>query len=291
MACQKVPLISAFAEGQPYPCRVLLTTRWRAVVLALAVTALAVIGVGGYRVYQHFRPVSLAPAGLVIEEAASSAGAVSSASATFTTQVNGLTVMFGTVSERVTPTRLATLSMTSVDGVERIPVTEVVTRSDVFVSMPSMVAAIGKPWLKVPVPELGADPAMAQLYQTGALPTAEAALVSAASTVQLAGTTTVRGVPVSRYVGSINPATALDGLDAKLRPLLAAQLAATTGTIHFTAWIDSQHSLRKVQTSAIIGGQLTVTTVVVIATNRVLHIAVPNTSQVAGVPIADARAG
>jgi hypothetical protein len=276
-------VISAFARTRPYPFRVLLRSGWRIALLALI--CLAVIAVGGYRVVRHLYPAIPPSADQVIHDAAATTAAMTSASATFTTRVSGLTVMFGTVRERITPTGLATLSMTSVNGAERFAVTEVVTRSTVYVSMQSLAAAFGKPWLGVPVPELGAYPAMAQLYQTAALPTAEAALIETSSTERLAGTTTMRGVKVSRYVGSIDPAATLSQLAPRQRHLLAPELAATTGTITFTAWIDSQHNLRKVQTSATIGGQLTVTTVVVTAVNRVLHITVPQPSQVVALPL------
>ena len=247
----------------------------------LAVIALAVMGVGGYRVYKHwFPPVPPSPV-QEIRAAASAARAVTSASATFTTQVSGLTVMFGTIRQQTSPTRVATVSMTSVDGAERFAVTEVVTLSNVYVTMPSLAAATGKPWLAVPVARLGADPAMTQLYQTGVLPTAETALVGTASTVRLAGTATVRGVPVSRYVGTIDPATALAAFGAQSRELLAPELTAVTGSIHFTAWIDAKHHLRKIETSAIVGGRRTVTTVLVTAFNRRMHIDVPDSSQVA----------
>ncbi len=276
-------MTSASAVSQPYPFRVLVRSVWR--VVLLAVIALAVLAVGGYGVIRHLYSPIPPSADQAIKDAASATSAITSASATFTTQVSGLPVMFGTVRERVTPTTLATLRMTSVDGADRFAVTEVVTRSTVYVSMPSLTAAFGKPWLGVPVPGLGADAAMAQLYQTAALPTAEAALIGTAWEERLTGKTTVRGVPVSRYAGSIDPATARSELTPQLRQLLAPELAATTGTISFTAWIDAQHNFRKVQISATIGGQPTVTTVVVTAFDRAMHIAVPSSSQVAALPL------
>jgi len=236
--------------------------------------------VGGYRVIRQLYPAIPPSADQVMRDAAATA-ARSSASAQFTTQVSGLTVMIGTVRERAAPTRLATLSMTSINGAEQVAVTEVVTRSTVYVNMPSLTAAFGKPWLGVPIGNLGADPAMAQLYQTAALPTAEAALIGTADTERLAGKATVRGVPVSRYVGSVDPASALTALAPAMRQLLAPELASATGIIGFTAWIDAQHNIRKVQTSATIDGELTVTTVVITALNRATHIAVPQSSQVA----------
>lgn len=269
--------------ASPYPSRVLRRFVWR--VILLAVIAVGVLGYGSYRVLRHLQTPAPPSADQVIRDAASTAADMTSANANFTTQVSGLTVMFGTVRERVMPARLATLSMTAVDGAYRFTVTEVVTGSTVYVSMPSLSATFGKPWVGVPVPELGADPAMAQLYQTAALPAAEAALIGTASTERMTGTTIVRGVPVSRYVGSINPATAQADLAPALRQLLAPELAATTGTISFTAWIDSQHNLRKIQTRATIGGRLTVTTVVVTAFNRALRISVPQSGQVAALLI------
>jgi hypothetical protein len=272
-------VICAFAAGWPYPFRVLLRSGRR--VLVLTVVALAVVGVGGYSLYRHWFSAAPQTAGQAIEEASSAAAAMTSATATFTTQVNGLTAMFGTVRERVTPTSLATVRMTSIDGADRFAVTEVVTPSHIYVNMPSMTTNVGKPWLSVPVGDLGADAAMLPLYQTGALPTAAAALVSTANTVRKAGTSTVGGVKVTRYVGGINPATALAGLDTQLYQLLSPELTATKGTIGFTAWIDSHQDIRKVQTSASIGGQRTVTTIVITGVNLKVTITVPKTSQVA----------
>lgn len=259
--------------------------------LVLTLIALGVIAVGGYRVLKVWNQAVPPSADQAMKDAASAAAAMTSASATFTTQVSGLTVMFGTVHERTAPARVAALSMTSVDGAARFPVTEVVTPSRVYVNMPSLAATFGKPWLGVPVSRLGADPAMAQLYQTEALPTAMAALISTASTERLTGSTTMRGVRVSRYVGTIEPATALAELAPGMRQLLAPELAAGTGAIRFTVWLDSRHILRKVQTSATVGGQLTVTTVVVTAVNRILQIAVPSSGEVAAVQFADPASG
>jgi hypothetical protein len=253
-------------------------------VTILALVALVVLAVGGYALYRHFYPAGPQTPGQAIEDASAAAAGMSSTTATFTTQVNGLTTVFGTVREQVTPTRLATLHMTSVDGADRFAVTEVVTRSHVYVNMPSLSASVGKPWLAVPVGKLGADPVMLPLYQTGALPSAEAALIGTANKVRLAGTTTVGGVKVSRYVGTINPATALTGLDTQLYQLLAPELTATTGPISFTAWIDSRHNIRKVETSATINGQPTATTVVVTGVNQKLTMAVPPAGQVTALP-------
>lgn len=203
-----------------------------------------------------------------------------SADVNFTTQVNGLTVMSGTVREELTPTRLATLSMTAVDGAEHFNVTEIVTKSNVYLSVPALAAASGKPWVGVPVSRLTADPALMQLYQTNTLPTAEAGLLGTARTARLAGKATVGGVATSRYVGVISPATALEHVAPGVRQLLAPELASTTGMISFAVWIDAQHNFRKIQTSAMIANRPTVTTVVFTATNQAVHIEVPQSSQV-----------
>lgn len=300
-------MASALAIGRPYSCRVLATARFRRAarsrlkgrrraafllrLLLLAFIALGVIAAGSYRVLKAWNQDVPPSADQAMRDAATTAAAMTSANATFTTQVSGLTVMFGTVRERVTPARVAKLSMTSVDGAARFPVTEVVTPSQVYVSMPSLTATFGKPWLGVPVSQLGADRAMTQLYQTAALPTAEAALIGTATTEQLTGSTKMRGVTVFRYGGTINPAAALAELAPGMRQLLAPELTASTGTIRFTVWLDARHQLRKVQTSATVGGQLTVTTVVVTAVNRTLHITVPSPGEVAAVQLTDPASG
>lgn len=224
----------------------------------------------------------------VTAEAVSQAAALTSARATFTTQVSGLTTVFGRVSEQLRPQR-ATLTMTTVDGSDRFGVTEVVTAADVYVRAPGLANTIGKPWISVPVTGLTADPALMGLYQTGAIPTADAALVGVATVVRSTGPRTVDGVQTTRYVGTIDPALATRRLSPAVRQLLAPELTAVNGNIQFIAWIDGHHNLVKLQTTATIGGLTTVTTVVVTAFNQTMHLTVPASSLVSTLTASDLR--
>jgi hypothetical protein len=221
-------------------------------------------------------------------EAVSQAAALTSARATFSTQLAGITTVFGRVSEQLRPQR-TTLTMTTIDGADRFGVTEVVTDSAVFLRAPGLANSVGRPWISVPVAGLTADPALTELYQTGAIPTLDAALIGKAAGVRSTGPQTVNGVRTTRYVGIIEPAQALRRLSPAERQLLAPELTAVSGEMSFVAWIDAHHNLVKLQTSATIDGVSTVTTVVVTAFNERMHLTVPARSQVSAVTASDLR--
>lgn len=250
---------------------------------ALAAVALAVLATASYRVYAQLRSAVPANPNQAIQAAASASAAMTSARATFTTQVSGLTTLYGTVRERRSPHLLATFEMTAVNGAERLAVSEVVTGSDVYLAMPSLAAAVGRPWLAVPIYELAADPAMAELFQGGVFPSAEAGLLGYVSGARRAGGGFVGGVRTTRYVGTVDPATALAELSPALRRLLGPELTATAGQIQVTVWVDGQQYIRKVVSTSIVSGLRTVTTVVFTAANPVLNIRVPAAGQVTAI--------
>jgi len=244
---------------------------------AVALSSLSVIAVGSSYV---LRPTVQVSPRQAIEQAVATSAAATSASTTFSTQVSGMTTLYGTAREQGRESRMATLAMTAVDGAEHFSVTEIVTGPAVYISTPGLAQALGKKWLGIPVPKLTEDPAMAQLYQTNAIPDAGAGLIAVASTVRLAGTETIGGVPVSRYVGTIDPSRARDRLAPRLAQLLAPQLAATTGQIRFTAWVDGQHNFRKIQTISTVGGRVSQTTLIYTSSSLPGRIDVPVSSEV-----------
>jgi hypothetical protein len=212
---------------------------------------------------------------------------VTSARATFTTEVAGLTTVFGRVSEQIRPQR-ATLTMTSVDGADRFDATEVVTDSAVYIRAAGL-ANVGKPWISIPVSALTADPALVGMYQTDAIPTMDIALIATATGVRSTGIRTVEGVRTTRFVGTIDGASALQRLKAPMRHLLDPELTEVTGDIQFVAWIDEHHNLVKLQTSAMVGGLKTVTTVLVTAFNQRFHLTVPSSSLVSALTASGLR--
>lgn len=242
------------------------------------VVALTVLAADGWWLLHNREQAKQTPH-TVLAEAVSQAAALSSVRANFTTQLAGLTSVFGQVNEQRRPDR-ATLTMTTVDGADRFGVSEVVTESVVYVRAPGLANAVGKPWISVPMTGLTADPAMEGLYQTEAIPSADAALLGTAATVRSAGTATIDGARTTRYVGSIDPATALRRLPQAEGQLLTPELKSVTGELHFVAWIDGQHNLRQVQTSGTIGGVSTVITVVIKAFDPAVHVIVPDQSLV-----------
>jgi len=249
-----------------------------------AILTLAALAAGGYYLRVH-RPPPPPPKPLqAIHQAAARSAALNSISATFTTQLNGLTVAFGSVQEELRPTPLAAFAMTTVDGADRFAVHEIVNNTEVYLAIPALAQATGKPWAGVPVAELTADPALAELYQTIAIPTGQAGLLAVAGDARLAGSATIGRVRTSRYVGTLDPA-ALAGRSLTLGRLLAPELKSVSGQISFVAWIDGRHNFREIQTTATIGGQRTVTTIVYTAANQAVQTAVPLASQVAPAPL------
>lgn len=252
------------------------------------VAALGVLAADGWWLIRSKQEAKPQPPRVATAEAVSQAAALTSARATFTTQVAGLTTVFGRVSEQVRPQR-ATLTMTTVDGSDRFAVTEVVTDSAVFLRAPGLASSVGKPWISVSLPGLTADPALVGLYQTEAIPTLDAALVGTAVAVRSTGIRTVDGVRTTRYVGTIDPADSLQRLSQPVRSLLDPELTGVTGQISYIAWIDDHHNLVKLQTSATVGGLTTVTTVVVTAFNLKIHLSVPAENLVSAIPASALR--
>ncbi|MBO0832895.1 MAG: hypothetical protein J2P28_03665 [Actinobacteria bacterium] len=265
--------------GDGSPARARMWSGWRVSSVGFLAVAVLVAGVHYARVLRA-RPEPRQ----AIQQAVALSSSATSASVTFSTQVNGLTVLFGTVREQGSGSKMARLSMTSVDGAVRFRVSEIVTETSVYLSTPGLTRALGRKWLQVPMPRLTASPAMAQLYQTNVIPYVGAGLLATARTVRWSGTATINGAPTSSYVGVIDPSTARAKLDPRLRQLLAPELGATTGQISFTAWIDGAHNFRKIETSATVGGRLTVTTLIFSSGSAAVHIAVPVTSDVASLP-------
>ncbi len=259
----------------------------------IIVLALGVLGADGWWLVRtrDIRELELAreqTPQAVTAKAVSQAAALTSAKATFTTQVAGLTTVFGRVSEQLRPQRV-TLTMTTVDGADRFGVTEVVTDSAVFLRAPGLANSVGRPWISVPVAGLTADPALFELYQTGSIPTLDAAMIGTATAVRSTGPRIVEGVRTTRYVGTIDPALALRRLTPAERQLLAPELTSVSGDISFIAWIDAHHNLVKLQTSATMDGLNTVTTVIVTAFNQRMHLTVPASSQVSALTASDLR--
>ena len=245
------------------------------------VAALAVLGADGWWLLHKRESAKQPPPPALLADAVSQTASLTSAQANFSTQVAGITTVFGHVSEQLKPDRV-TLTMTTIDGADRFSVAEVVTDSAVYLRAPGLASGVGKPWISMPLAGLSADPALVSLYQTEAIPSADAALLGTAASVRPAGTGIIDGDRTIRYVGTIDPATALRRLPPAVRKLLAPELMTVTGDIRYVVWIDRLHNVRKIQTTATMAGLSTVTTVVVKALNPLVHITVPDSSLVSG---------
>src|SRR6202012_4949073 len=112
----------------------------------------------------------------------------------------------------------------------------------------------GKPWIKIPgsdVSKLGGA-SLSQLLQNGSNdPLTQTQMLASSTNVKKVGTATINGAATHGHTGHYPLTPGLAKLPAATRSKIAAQLKAQgLTTEHFTVWLDDQHQVRKVISSA-----------------------------------------
>ena len=160
-----------------------------------------------------------------------------------------------TFAERLKPSLTASFDATTltVNG-KPLPggISEVLTPSTVYLKSSALTRALkqSKPWLSISTAQLGRSSGinLGQLLSgaTDSGPASQNQMLAGASSVRQVGTSTLDGVPVTEYTGTIDIAKAIDALPAADRAGLqqALQQAGLT-TEKFTVWIDGSHLVRK----------------------------------------------
>jgi hypothetical protein len=99
------------------------------------------------------------------------------------------------------------------------------------------------------------------------------------------GTQVINGIPTTHYAGSYSVAAALAKLPRSLRSLAGSVIKAMgVTTVHFNAWIDGQHQIRKIVTVEA-GDSIRITSdMEVTAISQPVTIQLPPASQVAAAP-------
>jgi hypothetical protein len=228
-----------------------------AVLGSVAVAAAACSSAGGTAAAPATHPAPPTPLQAVLDAAHTSQMATSVAgtmSATVTTSGTGTVQMSGTMQERIRPSVLAEIDISSLTAAgQSVPggMTEIVTPSAVYIKSGLFPASEidGKPWVGFTLSDLGANGSALQSLMNQAdssNPLSQTQLLAASKNVKKAGTGTIGGVPVTEYTGTVSLAQGLAKLPASLRSELSTEFSqAGLTTAQFKIWIDGQQQMRK----------------------------------------------
>jgi hypothetical protein len=169
----------------------------------------------------------------------------------------------------------------SIESASRvITMNEITAGSTLYLKLPSLAVATGKPWAAVPSPAGSASAGQAGL--TNPNPLQDIQLLFTSADLHGAGTQVIDGVSTSRYQGSYPASAALKGL----KPSLLKSIGSTLhGLIDETVWLDGQHQLRRLVTTEHVSGLTITITLNITAINVPLRITLPSANQVAHLPL------
>jgi hypothetical protein len=230
-------------------------------------------------------------AGQAIGLAASQARHVNSYALSVHTRSTGFAAAntSGTMQIRLKPSLLGKIRMNLSLAGHAVPVEEILTPHAVYLKLSSLGDVTGKPWIKLSDSGLkhGAGATIGQLLQgiENADPLTQTSMLTASKDMRKVGTQVINGVPTTHYAGSYAIAAALAKVPASMRSLTRPVLKSMGITrVHFNAWIDAQHQLRKMVTTEAGRGSRITTTVVITAINQPVSVSLPPASQVAAAP-------
>jgi hypothetical protein len=257
--------------------------------IVTCLSAAALIAVAGCASGSGSAPPSPKQAILV---AAIQAQKITSATETMNIQFSGAQSGNATATARLRlkPALEASEDLTETVAGNTLRLKEVLTRTAMYVSEPSLARQAGKPWVKIELSALKGTPesTFAQLWQD--LENNDFAnqdqMLTVAKNAHLVGRQTVDGVPATEYAGSFTAAQALKALSAPLRKTLSPALQAMGGNtvFHFRVWIDDQHQTRKLVETETVRGENINTTVNITGINQPVDIVLPPSGQTRVIP-------
>jgi len=207
---------------------------------------------------------------------------------------SGALAFTGTFAEQLRPSLLASFDIQSITSSgTSLPggLSEIITPSSLYLKSPALSQAlhVSKPWLAIPLSQLGKSSGVNFSQLLGGVnsnaPLSGSQLLAGATAVRRVGTSTLDGVPVTEYTGTLSLDKALSSLSGTNKTALQQAItAAGFSTAKFTVWIDGKNMLRKsVVTEA--GKTVTeVTTTTITSTGQPVHVTVPAASQTAPLP-------
>lgn len=231
-----------------------------------------------------------------IQLAANTSRAVNTFSATVNVKTSGAAALnlTGTISEQLHPSVVAEANYASfgVAG-QSFPggMSEVITSSAVYLKLSLLSTALhtNKPWIAIPFSALSKATGvnLSSLFsqlQTSS-PLDQSQLFAGASDVRKVGTTSIDGVSVTEYSGTVSMAAALAKLPASTRSSFGSAIQkAGIKSATFTEWVDGQHQVRKVVVTESAAGMNETITTTVNSINQPVNIQVPPASETTSLP-------
>jgi hypothetical protein len=160
-----------------------------------------------------------------------------------------------TFAEQLHPSLLADVEISSMTaGGSTLPgaFSELLTPTTLYLRATFLTQALhlSKPWLAIPLSGFGQSTGidLGQLLSqvSGEGPVDQAQLLTGATSVRNVGTSTLDGVPVTEYIGTISLAKAVAKLSGSLKTQLSqAMQTAGLSTASFHVWVDADNVTRK----------------------------------------------
>jgi hypothetical protein len=202
--------------------------------------------------------------------------------------------MTATMAERLHPSLLAEVNIGTLQAAgSTLPggLDEIVTPTAIYLkwSFLTQELHLTKPWLGIPLSSLskGTGINFSQLFSeaTSSSPLNESQMLAGAADVRKVGTSTMDGVAVTEYTGTLSLDKGIQYLSGSVRAQVQKEIAAAgLSTATFTVWIDAQNTMRKEIINES-GAALNETIAVTIDTlNQPVNIAVPAASQTSPLP-------
>jgi len=226
----------------------------------------------------------------VVQQAARQQNSLNSESATFSEHLSGHVnaTVSGTIQVQRRPLLMA-MNMSLAGGSEAITMRAILTDKAMYLKLRGAAGlpnSIAGKWLKIPLTGLGPSSPFASLQQElqNGNPTSQFAGLAVASHLHAAGTQIINGVTTTRYNGSFAPSAAVKALPAAQRKALGQYLNLIKGDVAVSAWIDSNHHVRKLQETESIGTSTITITCTFGSFNQPVKIVIPRSSQVFSPP-------
>jgi hypothetical protein len=231
--------------------------------------------------------------------AASHSKQVTSFSSTLDMQMSGESAgtISGSFQEETKPSLLMNVNMSTLKlAGENIPggMQEILTGSDLYMKMSILSQELGKPWVVVPLSALqhGTGINFNQLMQQVQTsdPLVQTQMFTSAKNAKAVGTQTVDGVPATHYTGSYSVSQGLAKLPASMRSTVSKQLQMTgISQVHFNAWIDGQHQVRKIEVTEPGSQETADITMQITGIGQQVNITIPAKGETATLPASDLK--
>jgi hypothetical protein len=208
---------------------------------------------------------------------------VNSLSGTMSAQMGSGGAVSGTLQVQVRPSLLIGDDLSASASGQSVNISEIMTSSALYLKVPGLSGQSGEPWTEIPFSELSGSlgSALNQAVQEAesSNPLTQTQLLAVSKNVREVGTQVVNGISTTEYSGSVSPSAALSALSPSLSQELAPELKMLSGDISWTAWVDSQHIVRKLTENETISGQPSTVTVNVASVNQPVTVTVPASNQ------------